>query len=798
MNLFTIGAVLRMDTSQFEKSLKKANSEGKGLGEAIGNTFGKIGKLAKTVVTADLVRQTASAMLGLANSTAEAGDRIDKQSQVLGISRKAYQEWDYILSQNGASIDSMSTSMKTLNSAIQDGSDDSKSALLSLGLSYKTLALMTPEEQFEAVVQAFQKMPAGMLKTNLATKLLGKNGQDLLPLLNQTSESTEELRQRAHDLGLVMSDEAVDASVEYGDAMDDLKKTLNGFKYAMGLQILPMLTRGITRITNYAAKLRKAYDAEGFNGVWKTLVEDFKNIEWPSWDDVKEFVIEKWNGIKEGVAGLAKLVFGENNEGEVNWPDWAAIEQFAKDKWEWLRGVAKNVGKEVGGLVFGTKEDGSVAWPDWSDIVAKAKEYWGLLVDTVSKLSETRGALIFGRKEDGSVDWPTWETVKTKAEEIWGEIKEEAAKLTGLVFGDAKDAGSIFESIKETWNELYDTITGKAIEIGTYFFGEENGETVAQWIHGIGDALGVVGAAILGYKLTTSLTTVFNTVKKLLSFNVSTNSIALVIGAVAAAFTLIVENWETIEPILVQIGDYINQYVIQPIETAIKWVRDGIQAIGEFFGLDIFGDKKKRSGEAIYQQMQESGMGYADYVAQHYGTGAKATAAASLAATAEEWEKAGKMNDETYENLYKALAQAQEEAGIASEKILEVDTAIAGIPSDVTTTIHVVTDTSGYTTINGMPDPMGVFSHAKGDWNVPYDNYPALLHRNEMVLTASQARQYREGNNVNLGNIIPSIVSAIREGMAGAQVNAYMDGRKVTKEVSQNIANDYKATRFAT
>ena len=159
MNLFTIGAVLRMDTSQFEKSLKKANSEGKGLGEAIGNTFGKIGKLAKTVVTADLVRQTASAMLGLANSTAEAGDRIDKQSQVLGISRKAYQDWDYILSQNGASIDSMSTSMKTLNSAIQDGSDDSKSALLSLGLSYKTLALMTPEELKEFI----NNMPDDMI-----------------------------------------------------------------------------------------------------------------------------------------------------------------------------------------------------------------------------------------------------------------------------------------------------------------------------------------------------------------------------------------------------------------------------------------------------------------------------------------------------------------------------------------------------------------------------------------------------------------------------------------------------------
>lgn len=90
-------------------------------------------------------------------------------------------------------------------------------------------------------------------------------------------------------------------------------------------------------------------------------------------------------------------------------------------------------------------------------------------------------------------------------------------------------------------------------------------------------------------------------------------------------------------------------------------------------------------------------------------------------------------------------------------------------------------------------------SHAKGAWNIPYDNYRAVLHRNEMVLTASQARQYREGNgNVNFGNMIPAIVGAIREGMAGAQVNAYMNGKRMTDEVNRDMGNRLKAARFAT
>ena len=50
-----------------------------------------------------------------------------------------------------------------------------------------------------------------------------------------------------------------------------------------------------------------------------------------------------------------------------------------------------------------------------------------------------------------------------------------------------------------------------------------------------------------------------------------------------------------------------------------------------------------------------------------------------------------------------------------------------------------------------------ITSNAKGLWDVPYDNYFAKLHRDEMVLTASQAREYRNGGNDN-----SAIVEAIR------------------------------------
>ena len=50
-------------------------------------------------------------------------------SEKIGISTKAYQEWGYILGQNGADVDILQMGIKTLSSAIFDASNGSQSAI---------------------------------------------------------------------------------------------------------------------------------------------------------------------------------------------------------------------------------------------------------------------------------------------------------------------------------------------------------------------------------------------------------------------------------------------------------------------------------------------------------------------------------------------------------------------------------------------------------------------------------------------------------------------------------------------
>lgn len=254
MELFTLVAKFVADTKGFVNGVGKAKDtmdKGRSAGEKLEKTLGKLKTAFAAVVSVAAIKRVADGLMGLAKAAANAGDRVDKQSQALGMSRKAYQEWDYILGQSGASIDSMGVSMKTLNAAILSGSAEAAEALDSIGLSAKSLGGMSQEQAFETVVKAFQRLPSSAKKSADAVKLFGRNGQELMPLLNTTTEGMDALRQEANALGLVMSDSMIDSGVKFGDSLDRMSKTAQGLKNVLGYGLQEGLTKIFDKVTQF-------------------------------------------------------------------------------------------------------------------------------------------------------------------------------------------------------------------------------------------------------------------------------------------------------------------------------------------------------------------------------------------------------------------------------------------------------------------------------------------------------------------------------------------------------------------
>ena len=232
----------------------EAESAGKKTGGKFSKFFGGALKTGGAVVAGMTAANTAltRSFVAGANATAEYGDNIDKMSQKLGLSYGAFQRWDYVLSQSGADINSMSTGMKTLTNKLDDarnGSESAQAMFEALGLSMEDLSSMSREDVFESVIYGFQGMEDSAERAALANDLFGRSGQELTPLFNTTTEETKAMMQAAQDLGMVMSDDAVKASAEYQDSLDTLQRTLSGAKNAMMADFIPAMTQVMDGLT---------------------------------------------------------------------------------------------------------------------------------------------------------------------------------------------------------------------------------------------------------------------------------------------------------------------------------------------------------------------------------------------------------------------------------------------------------------------------------------------------------------------------------------------------------------------
>lgn len=247
MNLFDLMATITLDTSQYEAGLDQSEEKAQSFGSKLGTGLKTAGKVAVGAIGAVTVGAVAlgTTIVKGTNQLAEYGDHIDKQSQKMGISAQAYQEWDAILQHSGTSIDGMQRGMITLSKAAVDGSD----AFERLGLSQQEVASMSQEDLFAATIKGLQGMEAGSERTALAQQLLGGAAKELGPLLNTSAEETEAMRQRVHDLGGVMSDEAVKAAAAYQDSLQDMSTAMSGMRNSIVGKFLPGITTVMDGLT---------------------------------------------------------------------------------------------------------------------------------------------------------------------------------------------------------------------------------------------------------------------------------------------------------------------------------------------------------------------------------------------------------------------------------------------------------------------------------------------------------------------------------------------------------------------
>lgn len=244
LEIFKLVGSVFVDTDAAEKSLKKTDEKAESLGKKFVKGVGTAAKWGAGVVAA--AGAGAAALYGVANSAASAMDVIDKGSAKIGISKKAYQEWSYVLGQNGVDIGKLETGMKSLVSKMGSASEGVESAcgnFDALGVSIYDASggLKDQEVILKDTLYALAEMENGTEKARMATELFGKAGVEMMPMLNNGAEGMTELTERAHELGLVVSDEAVTAGVVLGDTISDVKQSFGTVINKIGVELMPVI-----------------------------------------------------------------------------------------------------------------------------------------------------------------------------------------------------------------------------------------------------------------------------------------------------------------------------------------------------------------------------------------------------------------------------------------------------------------------------------------------------------------------------------------------------------------------------
>lgn len=308
MDIGSLKMKITADSDDFDKKISKTKS-----------TMATVGKVA--VGAAVGVAAIGTAAFAAANKVAESTDRIDKMSQQLGMSREGFQKWEFVLSQSGVSIDNMSTGMKTLVQKMQASTtagSASQATFKKLGVNVKNAngEFKDQEQVFNEVVVALQGMEDGVDKAAISQELFGRSGQELLPLLNATAESTEELMNKAEDLGLVLSDETVDAGVKFTDSMDQIKRTMGTVGTEIAADLLPTFQKMADWTVENLPMIKDKF-ADGFDKAKEVLgpvVDTIRDDMLPALGDLWDFVEPNLPAIGEafanGLSGTIDIVQG--------------------------------------------------------------------------------------------------------------------------------------------------------------------------------------------------------------------------------------------------------------------------------------------------------------------------------------------------------------------------------------------------------------------------------------------------------------------------------------------------------
>lgn len=211
MAIFSLLAKLGLDGTSFESGLKRSQSLAKGIGREISGTLAGIFAVDKL------------AQFGM--EAVNTAGKLNDLSTELGISAQFLQEMKFAADLGGSSLEDVSAALQKITIArgkALGGDQGLLDAFARFGITAQEIKSAKIEDIFLKIGKAFEgdANPQNLLAP--FRELAGRSAGALIPAMAQ---GLGDAANQARNLGMVMTDDVIDALDEANDRIDILKKT---------------------------------------------------------------------------------------------------------------------------------------------------------------------------------------------------------------------------------------------------------------------------------------------------------------------------------------------------------------------------------------------------------------------------------------------------------------------------------------------------------------------------------------------------------------------------------------------
>jgi len=216
----------------------------------------------------------------LANQLVNVGQKADDLntlSQQSGFSIEELQKFEYASELIDVNVDTIISSAKRLKKNMTSNSKETAETWEKLGITITDEAgnIRNSNDVFYEVIEALKNVDNETERDIAAMQLFGRNADELAGLIDDGGEALRRYGEEAEDLGIIMSQDAVDSANEFNDAIDKIKATGQGVFNTIGAEIAKELVPEVESVREQLNKFIKSKDFKDFK---KKAVDTIKNF----------------------------------------------------------------------------------------------------------------------------------------------------------------------------------------------------------------------------------------------------------------------------------------------------------------------------------------------------------------------------------------------------------------------------------------------------------------------------------------------------------------------------------------